>query len=610
MALPSRVSPRWLLLFLAGVALVPWIAPNAYIIQVGAFAGLYVMLATGLNLLMGYAGQVSLGHAGFYGLGAYISGVLGARFGVPALVGTAVAAAATGLLAYVIGIPTLKLRSHYLAMATLGVGILCHIAFIQLHWWTGGSSGLASIPPVRIGPWELASDRQYFTLIWVVTGLALWIALNLVNSRVGRVLRALGDSPVAAEAMGVDTAAYKLRVFVLSAVYASLAGSLYAHYITVISPEIFSFLFSVLLVLMVAIGGIGQFWGGVLGAVPLTILPEYLRAYGDFEVPIYGLVLILVMMFLPHGVGGLIERLAGRLAPRRAAVQSPKSKVQNLGLVSASAQSSVFSPRASPARGARDGPLLEVVGLSKRFGGVAAVTDCSFAVAAGEIVGIIGPNGAGKTTIFNIVTGVYGATRGEVRFRGRAIQGLPPYRIAALGLSRTFQNLQIFRSLSAVENVMVGCHMAARSGFLESALPLPRPRREERWALERALACLALMGLEGVEWAPAASLPFGQQKILEIARAVATGPVLLLLDEPAAGLNATEKAETARVIGRLRAGGISVLLIEHDMSLVMGVSDRVVVLNYGEKIAEGSPAEVREDERVVRVYLGEEVALV
>src|SRR3990172_8091123 len=201
MALPSRVSPRWLLLFLAGVALVPWIAPNAYIIQVGAFAGLYVMLATGLNLLMGYAGQVSLGHAGFYGLGAYISGVLGARFGVPAWAGTAAAAVGTGLLAFAIGVPTLKLCSYYLAMATLGVGILCHIAFIQLHWWTGGSSGLASIPPYRLGSWELASDVQNFYLIWAVAGLALWIALNLVNSRVGRALRGLGDSQVAAEAM-------------------------------------------------------------------------------------------------------------------------------------------------------------------------------------------------------------------------------------------------------------------------------------------------------------------------------------------------------------------------------------------------------------------------
>ena len=602
MALPSRVSPRWLVLFLAGVALVPWVAPNAYIVQVGAFAGLYVMLATGLNLLMGYAGQVSLGHAGFYGLGAYISGVLGARYGVPAWAGTVAAAAATGFLAWVIGIPTLKLRSHYLAMATLGVGILCHIAFIQLHWWTGGSSGLASIPPVRLGPWELASDRQYFYLIWIVTGLALWIALNLVNSRVGRVLRALGDSPVAAEAMGVDTAAYKLRVFVLSAVYASLAGSLYAHYITVIGPEIFSFLFSVLLVLMVAIGGIGQFWGGVLGAVPLTVLPEYLRRYGDYEVPIYGLVLILVMMFLPHGVGGLVARIAGRLAPRRATVHGPKPRPN-------SRARSVLNPRASTLRPADAAPLLEVGGLSKRFGGVAAVTDCSFAVAAGEIVGIIGPNGAGKTTIFNIVTGVYGPTRGEVRFRGRAIQGLPPYRIAALGLSRTFQNLQIFRSLSAVENVMVGCHMAARSGVLEAALPLPRPRREERWALDRALACLDLVGLGAVAWAPAASLPFGQQKILEIARAVATDPTLLLLDEPAAGLSAGEAEDLTRLIRRLRDDGITILLVEHDMNLVMSLSDRIVVLNYGQKIAEGTPAQVQGDERVIRVYLGEEVAL-
>ena len=591
------------------MALTPWLAPNAYIIQVIAFAGLYVMMATGLNLLMGYAGQVSLGHAGFYGLGAYISGVLGARFGVPAWAGTAAAAVGTGLLAFAIGVPTLKLRSYYLAMATLGVGILCHIAFIQLHWWTGGSSGLASIPPYRLGSWELASDVQNFYLIWAVAGLALWIALNLVNSRVGRALRGLGDSQVAAEAMGIDTAAYKVRVFVLSAVYASLAGSLYAHYITVISPEIFSFLFSVLLVLMVAIGGIGQFWGGVLGAIPLTVLPEYLRKYGDYEIPIYGLVLIVVMMFLPQGVAGLIDRVARRFAPRRAPLPSPASRVQGPESLSVGSQSSVLSPRTSAPWPPAAGPLLDVESLSKHFGGIHAVDDCSFTVRAEEIVAIIGPNGAGKTTIFNIVTGVYPPTGGAVRFRGQPIHGLPPHRIAALGISRTFQNLQVFRSLSVVENVMVGCHRGARAGFLESALPLPRPRREERWALERSLRCLAMAGLEGAAFAPAASLPFGQQKLLEIARAVAAGPEFLLLDEPAAGLSGGEAEELMALIRRLRDGGITILLVEHDMNLVMSISDRVVVLNYGQKIAEGPPAQVQDDERVIRVYLGEEVAL-
>ena len=604
--LPSRVSPWGLLGVLAAAALLPWLAPNAYIVQVGAFAGVYVIMATGLNLLMGYAGQVSLGHAGFYGLGAYLSGILGARLVVSPWLGMLTALAVTCLLAWIIGIPTLKLRSHYLAMATLGVGILLQIAFIQLHWWTGGSSGLANIPHLSIGPWELATDAQYFWLIWLFAGVALGIALNLANSRVGRVLRALGDSPVAAQAMGVDTAAYKLRVFVLSAAYASLAGSLYAHYITVISPEIFSFLFSVLLVLMVAIGGIGQFWGGVLGAVPLTILPEYLRQYGDYEVPIYGLILILVTMFFPQGLAGLLGRVALPWG-RKPEGPAPGPRTPPSGVSSAARPSAMRDPPSGMEAGGP--PLLEVVDLVKHFGGVVAVGGCAFAVGTGEVVGVIGPNGAGKTTIFNIVTGVYGPTRGEVRFRGRPIHGLPPYRIAAEGLSRTFQNLQIFQSLSAVENVMVGRHMAARAGFLESALPLPRPRREERQALERALACLDLVGLGRVAWAPAASLPFGQQKILEIARAVATEPILLLLDEPAAGLNASEGAEMARLIARLREQGMSVVLIEHDMHLVMEACDRVVVLNYGEKIAEGTPAEVQADERVVKVYLGEEVAL-
>jgi branched-chain amino acid transport system ATP-binding protein len=312
-----------------------------------------------------------------------------------------------------------------------------------------------------------------------------------------------------------------------------------------------------------------------------------------------------VMMFLRRGLVGLLDALARRVAAgfgRTSALPHPRP-------ASPAPQSAICNPKSAIAGQAVQGPLLEVAGLSKAFGGVQAVDDCSFGVATGEIVAVIGPNGAGKTTLFNVVTGIHLPTRGAVRFRGRAVHGLSPHRIAALGLSRTFQNVQIFPSLSAVENVMVGCHMAARSGFLESALPLPRPRREERWALGRALACLERVGLAEAAFAPAAGLPFGAQKKLEMARAVATAPALLLLDEPAAGLNDAETAEMARLIGRLRDAGISILLIEHDMRLVMEVSDRVVVLNYGRRIAEGTPGQVRDDPEVVRVYLGDEVAV-
>ena len=413
-ALPSRVSLVGLAGFLVVVALVPWVAPNAYVVQVLAFTGLNVMLAVGLNLLMGYAGQVSLGHAGFYGLGAYVSSVLGVRFGLSPWLGMPAAACVTALLAYAIGAPTLKLKSYYLAMATLGIGIVLHLGFVQLYWWTGGSSGLANIPPLDIGPLHFGSDRAHYYAIWLFAAAALWLALNLVNSSVGRALRAVGDSEVAASAMGVDAPWAKRRIFVLSAVYASVAGSLYAHYITVISPEIFSFLASVVLVLMVAIGGIGQYWGPVLGALLLTLLPEYLRKYGDYEVPLYGLALIVVMLFLPRGLAGLLQRGA-----RRGAIGSRGRQ-----------------PRRGVAATVGAAPLLEVQGSEQSTS--AASERCRPARSTSgpaEIRAVIGPNGAGKTTLFNVITGVYPPTQGEVRFQGQRLTGLPPHEVARLGVS-------------------------------------------------------------------------------------------------------------------------------------------------------------------------------
>lgn len=594
-----------LVVLAASLAVFPVLVPNPYYLNVANIIGLNTIIVVGLNLLIGYAGQISLGHAAFYGLGAYISGVLTVTYHVPPWPALLIAASVTGMLALLIGIPTLRLQGHYLVMATLGFNLIINIIMVQWDSVTGGPSGFPGIPPLSIGPWVLDSDKKMYYLIWPVAFVSIILALNLVRSRVGRGLRALHASEVAAGCQGVRTEGYKVKIFVLSAVYASVSGSLYAHYLSFISPKTFDIFFSVELVTMVIVGGMGNIWGVLFGTAFLTSLPNLLHAFDEYKDVFYGLILVVILIFLPQGVGGAIRQ---QWRIRRAAKEStsiagePKQEVA--GDVPMTAAIGHNGSTVSPALSASAPPILRVDTITLSFGGLMALAQVSFDLPQGSVTALIGPNGSGKTTMINIISGIYRPRHGSIVFEGRAIAGLRAYRISQMGLTRTFQNVQVFDTMTVLENVMVGMHARTRSEFCASMLHLPHVLREEGGIEQKAWETLAFFDLEDRAHWPASSLSFGQQKRLEMARSLVCDPKLVLLDEPVAGLNMSESLEMAGLINRLRSRGISILLVEHDMNLVMGISDKVVVLNYGRKIAEGSPHDVQRNEEVLSAYLG------
>jgi branched-chain amino acid transport system permease protein len=584
------------------VAGIPVFIPNPYYLNVINIIGLNTIVVVGLSLLIGYAGQISLGHAAFYGLGAYLSGILTVTYNFSPWLAMLVALLATGSLALVIGIPTLKLHGHYLVMATLGFNLIINIILIQWDQMTGGPSGFPGIPALAIGSWAFDSDIRMYYLIWFFAFAAIILAFNLVRSRVGRGLRALHGSEAAAASVGVKTESYKVKVFVLSAAYASLAGSLYAHYLTFISPKTFDIFFSVELVTMVIVGGMGSIWGALSGTVFLTPLPLLLHFFDEYKDIFYGLILVLILIFIPEG---LVPAIQSRWFSGR---HNGKEEVHN-----EDATPSVRPLHTYPSPGRQDGQqmpglgnqaILRVEKVSVRFGGLMALGQVSFDMPKGSITALIGPNGAGKTTLINVVSGAVQPQSGKIFFQDREISGKRPYQMAALGLNRTFQNLQIFENMTVLENVMVGLHAQTRNEFVSCLFRLPGFGGEEREIEQRAWEVLKFFRLEGKGHWPASSLSYGEQKRIEMARALAPAPAVVLLDEPVAGLNMTETREMAETIREIRSQGISVLLVEHDMNLVMGISDKVVVLNYGRKIAEGYPEEIQRDEQVLAAYLG------
>ncbi|MBI4966183.1 MAG: branched-chain amino acid ABC transporter ATP-binding protein/permease [Desulfomonile tiedjei] len=591
----------------AGILFFPFLTTNPYYLNVANIIGLNTMVVVGLNLLIGYAGQISLGHAAFYGLGAYLSGILTVTYNMSPWPAMLIALLATGLIALIIGIPTLKLHGHYLVMATLGFNLIINIILIQWDKVTGGPSGFPGIPNLQLGSWALDSDLKMYFLIWSCAFIFVLLSLNLVNSRVGRGLRALHGSEIAAASVGVPTEKYKVKVFVLSALFASLAGSLYAHYLTFISPKTFDIFFSVELVTMVIVGGMGSVWGALFGTIFLTSLPNVLHFFDEYKDVFYGLILVLILIFVPEGlVVAARKRWLSMKGPAEAlpSEQKEDSKYREHYPAAAGRDADPRTDRVVSGSYSSGRAILNMEGVTIRFGGIVALAQVSFDVVEGSITSLIGPNGAGKTTMINVVSGNYQAQSGTVIFDGQGVKGSRPYQMAALGMTRTFQNVQIFENMTVLENVMVGLHARTRSEFLQCLLRLPGFRKEGAAIEQQAWDTLSFLGLDEKAHWPASSLSFGEQKRVEMARGLVSNPRLILLDEPVAGLNMTETAEIARLIKKIRSMGISVLLVEHDMGLVMGVSDKVVVLNYGRKIAEGHPEEIQKNEKVLSAYLG------
>jgi ABC-type branched-subunit amino acid transport system ATPase component/ABC-type branched-subunit amino acid transport system permease subunit len=550
----------------------------------------YAVAVLGVNLVMGYAGLVSLGHAGFAAVGAYVTAIAMAKLGLSfwiALPLSGVAAAACGV---VLGLPSLRLGPLHVAMVTFGFGWV--IVLVAQNWLdvTNGPNGLAVAPPRAFGKELYAPD---FHVVVVAITIALFVlARNLVASVHGRAFMAIRESEMAAQAMGVDLAFYKTLAFALGALYAGLSGALFAGLSHFVNPDAFHFGVSILYVTVAILGGMGYLAGSAIGGVLMAAMPEVLRGTGEFKDVLTGSLLLLLLIFLPHGLAGFADRrgwLPRRTDPPAAAVSTPRPMPSTIRAV----------------RPTRAPPLLEVDKVTVTFGGLTALKEVSLAVNRGEVVGLIGPNGAGKTTLFNAVTGLYRAASGAVRLEGHDIGRVAAHERTRLGLARTFQNPELFRALTVLDNVLIGAHTMEWPGLVASTLGTPLTRVAETAQRERARELAAFAGL--AQWIErrAVSLSFGHQRMLEIARALAARPKLLLLDEPAAGLTSAEAEFLMDLIRRIRAEmGVSVLLIAHTMRVVMGLSDRIVVLDHGERIAEGSPAEVRANADVIRAYLG------